>query len=401
MYSVARLVCLLSLALACEPGRAGDPEPTRETMRRVFQSLATLLPATTTPSGWREAATRGDVRDALDTLSQAADELGRHSREGDVSFRFLSGSLAFDARTIEQRVAEQRYESASYLVQRLTETCVSCHVRLPARNGTPFADQLLERVNQGSLSPFTRARLQMATRQFDPALKTFETAFADPATQMTVVESSDVIASYLITALRVRRDAGRAERGLAALARRPDLSAQLESNLQTWRSAVQDLAPALAESPSIERARAILDEGRGLDEFPSDGASLVHAIVASSLLYQYLEERRPRDQDLATALYLLAKTEAFTRRSFELSEARYYLEQSIRTAPHSALAERAYAALEQETLLGYTGSSGEHVPDDVRSRLAELRKLSRSTAAPADAAPARKHGAARPPADTP
>jgi len=58
------------------------------------------------------------------------------------------------------------------------------------------------------------------------------------------------------------------------------------------------------------------------------------------------------------------------------------LEQAIRAAAHSPLAARAYAQLERELVLGYTGSSGENVPGDVAARLRELRALSRPTAAP-------------------
>ena len=365
------------LFLACDVDAETPPEPTRETMQKAFDSLSVLLPAALSRSGWDDAARRDEVQQALQALAGAARELSEHGGAADPSFRFLGQSLGSDARAIQRRVAQRRYESASYLTQRLTETCVACHVRLPSKSAAGLGDTLLERLDRGSLTPLARARLQTATRQFDAALDTYEAQFASPAAAAALLEYD--LPSYLIVALRVRQDAARAQRGLALLAQRTDLSTQLRRNLATWRAALEELAPALKQEPSLERAREILAQGRAATEFPDDGADLVHAIVATSLVFRFIEAREPQGRALAEALYLLGQTEAFTRRSFELAEAEFYLEQAIRLAPRTALAERAFARLERDTLLGYTGSGGEQVPDDVRAWLEELRELSRSS----------------------
>jgi hypothetical protein len=199
-----------------------------------------------------------------------------------------------------------------------------------------------------------------------------------------VLDFTDSISSYLIVALRVRRDPQRAKRGLALLARRTDLSAQLEQNLATWNTALDEVGGALLEEPSLERARKILADGRALTEFALDAGDRIHATVASSLLYRYLEEKRPKGQELAEALYLLARTEAFALRAFEVSEGSHYLEEAIRAAPHTAIAERAFARFELETLLEYSDPSGVHMPEPIVQLLAELRRLSRIKPRPED-----------------
>jgi hypothetical protein len=375
--STALLLCV-AVAWAASATSEAAPEATRETMKKVFGALSTLLPVALASSGWEDPARRDEVRKALAALAGAADQLQQHGGPEAQSFSFLSQSLGSDARAIQQRVAQRRYDSASYLTQRLTETCVACHVRLPAKSTAGFSDALLERVDRAMLSPLSRARLQTATRQFDAGLTTYETQFANPGAPIALLEYE--LPSYLIVALRVRQDPQRAERGLAILGQRPDLSAQLEQNLGIWRSAIDELAPALKQTPSLERARGVLAAGRNLSEFPSDGADLAHAVLASSIVFRFLEQSKPQGLELAEALYLLGQTEAFTRRSFELSDAEHYLEQTIRIAPHTPLAERAYARLEREVVLGYTGSAGEQVPADVQKRLRELRELGRAAA---------------------
>jgi hypothetical protein len=378
MTRMGGLLCVAVLLLG-GAASAAPAESTRATMQRVYGALSTLLPAALTPGGWEDPARRNDVQGSLEALASAADQLSQHAGLEAQSFVYFSQSLGTDAREIQRRVSARRFEAASYLTQRMLETCVACHTRLPATSAAAFSGGLLQRLDQTSLSPLMRARLKTATRQFDDALTTYEEAFGSAAEADPLLEYE--VPSYLIVALRVRREPARAERGLALLARRSDLTGYFAQQLPGWRESLRELAPTFQEKPSLARARALLASGRARSEFPADGADVVHAIAASSMTYRYLEQAKPQGRELAEALYLLGQTEAFTRRSFELSDAQHYLEQVIRTAPHSALAERAYGQLERAIVFGYTGSAGENVPADVRAQLRALQELSRVSGA--------------------
>jgi len=382
----------LALTLACAgilTGRAratDDPDTTRETMQRVFEAVASLAPVefSSSTNTWKTQQT--SVKATLDVLAQASEQLASLGRQQDESFRFLSASLAAQTRMLQWQVQRRDYASASHYTERLVETCVACHVRLPTTR-PDFAKTLLQRVDREVLPPFVEASLETAGRQFDAALAIYERAFASEADVFASADLPDALASYLIVTLRVQRDPERAARGLALLARHDNLAAQFELNLKTWARALRELRPALHAPPTLERAREILDAGHALSEFPLDSADEIHAVVASSVLFRYLEAKRPEGADLAQALYLLARTEAFTRRTFETSEASSYLERAIRAAPHTAIAERAYARLELATLLQYSGPFGVEFPDDVRLWLEELRERSRSERRPRTPAP--------------
>jgi hypothetical protein len=386
LLGLAALTC--ALALACQPASASSEEATRTTMHRVFDALAGLIPAAISDSvdAWEEQP--GAIRTAIDALAAASEQLATHGGQRDASFRFLSQSLATETRMLQRQLERGKYISAAYFTERVVETCIACHVRLPAPRAGDFGRTLLERVDRSAISPFARANLEMAGRQFEAALQTYEAQFRAPGTAPEAAELSSSLHSYLITALRVKRDPARASRGLAILAERTDLAAQLALNLPIWQQALAALAPALREPPSLERARQILDAGHALSEFPFDGADQIHTIAASSVIFRYLDEQRPEGETLAEAFYLLSRTEAFTRRSFEVSEGSSYLEQAIHAAPHTAIAERAYARLELQTLLQYSGPEGEDMPGEVHGWLMELRELSSTKPRPGKDAPA-------------
>ena len=125
----------------------------------------------------------------------------------------------------------------------------------------------------------------------------------------------------------------------------------------------------------MERARTLLEEARRRSGYPLDRTVLIYDLVASGLLHRFVSEHREQSDQVAEAYYLLGVAEARIRRTFWLSEGEFYLETAIRMAPRADFAELAYAQLEEETLAGYSGSSGVHLPPDVLSKLEELRAL--------------------------
>jgi hypothetical protein len=129
----------------------------------------------------------------------------------------------------------------------------------------------------------------------------------------------------------------------------------------------------------MPRSGALLPEARALladtDRDALDRRGLVEELLASSQLHRFVTSGDPSPAELAEAYTLLGLVETRVRHSTWLAEAEFYLETAIRSDPGSPWAERAFALLEQETRAGYSGSSGLHLPDDVRVWLDELRRL--------------------------
>jgi hypothetical protein len=166
------------------------------------------------------------------------------------------------------------------------------------------------------------------------------------------------------------------------MAHRPDVPDYLMDDLAAWTSSLDDLAKRPRIGDDGASARALVQDAH-LERTPAyDRRGYVYALQASSLLHQHLGASTLDDEELAETYYLLGLTETRASRSLWLSEADVYLETSIRSAPGSPYAARAYALLEQETLAGYTGSAGLQLPGDVAERLAELRSLIETAATP-------------------
>lgn len=362
-------------ALVSGPRRAGGADQPRETMDRIFAAVAQLLPASLDEERFSDPQGRSQTLAALAVLVESADALGRHAAGRDPSFQYLARSLEADVRQIQRRYERGRYAEARFFLSHLTETCVACHSRLPSGGDFPLATKLVESVDLSSLTPTEQARLLVATRQFDAALAELEALFADPDLLPARMDMEGYFHDYLALCIRVERDLPRARKTLERVAKRPDTSRYLVRHLEAWIRSLRELEARESEEPSLARARELIERAQRESIYPADQQSLVWYLAASSVLYRWVDARKADDPGMAEALYLLGVADAAARRSYWVSQAEFFFEWAIRSNPSSPFAERAYALLEEYTVLGYSGSAGVFIPHERQQVLDELRAL--------------------------
>jgi len=379
----AALALALLLIPACADGPSSGPSPTseaerretRSTMAEILAALSVALPLSLSDERFSDPANHDTLQTALETLAANAAALQDHGQAEEAGFRYLGRSLAEDSRAIALRFDEGRDREARFLLSQLTEDCVACHSRLPSPEASSLGRVLLQEMDVDGLAPEERVQLEVATRQFDAALAGYEQLFRASDTAPVRADVEGLLTDYLVLAIRVEDDLPRARRTLEAFAARGDLPRYLERNVNAWIGELAELERSPETGPPVERARALLDEARRRSDFPADRTVLVYDLVASGILYRFATEHREPSAQLAEAYYLLGVAEARIRRSAWLFESEFYLETAIRMAPESPFAALAYAQLEEETLAGYSGSSGLHLPADVQANLEELRAL--------------------------
>jgi hypothetical protein len=352
-------------------GAARTDEDTSAAMGEIFQSMRYLLPLSV-DDGWRDAQYAQHVRDALETVAERASLLGDHGQSDRYDFRFLGHTLASDLREVLRRYDRAEFESARFLLLRATDYCVACHARLPSPNDSPLSANFVDGTVLARLPLEQRAHLEAATRRFDDALTSFEALFAAPDVHPSLLLGA--LTDYLIISIRVRQDFDRALATLEIFSKRPDLWIALREDVAHWLTALHEFHALRLEPPTLSHAVELIDLGTRNRRYIADRRSLVHYVLASSMLHRFLESR-PQREELASAYYLLGLVEFQIGRDFWIAQGEMFLERAIRVAPDSPVAVDAYVLLEQEILLGYTGSSGLNLPDDERERLARLRAL--------------------------
>jgi hypothetical protein len=376
----------MSASAAAPPSGA-----TRARMTELVEALRVALPLSLSAENFAAEANRERLEAALRRLRDGASALADHGRGRDVGFSHLSSTLARDAMDVHHRFVTGRVDEARFLLGELSSDCVACHARLPACDDSargPLAARsacsrdseigrsLWNAVDAAALPLDQRVRLQVATRQFGPALESYESLLASNQLAPAELDLGGYLSDYLAVAIRVQGDLARARRQLDAWRRRPDLPAYLQELATTWVGALGTLDQPTPKSEELARAKAVLEQAKTLRRFPADRAGLVHDLVASGLLHRRVTELGKPTPESAEAYYLLGVTELRIGSSAWLTEPESYLEAAIRAAPGKPAARQAYVVLEESTWLGYTGSgSASELPPEVSRWLAELRRL--------------------------
>ncbi len=353
---------------------ASDRAELRKSMRSIYESIRILLPLSVDDDAFRDPANRERIRASLAALVDNASGVAAHSGEDDRGMRYLAGTLSVESAGTLARFNSGEVESAQFFVQRLTDFCVACHSRLPSGADSPVAADFVSKTQLASLPLDRRASLQVATRRFDDAMTTFETLIGDRQTHPA--ELLIALTEYLTIAIRVKHDLRRPIPTLRKFAARPDLWSQVRGDTEAWIATLESRADEPPAPPTLERARADLEGARSVIQFPSDRRALVHYLLASSEILRWLEiHEKEGSERVAQAYFWLGQVQLRIDGSAWVSQGTFYLETAVRMSPRSETGRQAFALLEEEILMGWTGSQGTHLPEDVAAYLEELRSL--------------------------
>lgn len=369
-HLVVAALCLIGIA----PAQAED-ETTRAAMARMVGALQEVLPLSLDDRSFAAPDNRAAIQAALETLARSGRELPTHAAPTDAGFAFLSRSLERDTRAIAQRYELEQFEEARFLLHEVTENCVACHSRRPDPKSRPLGLRLVDDEAMQALPLIERVRLEVATRQFDRALASYAELFAGPEFSPADLDLMGHVDGYLEVCLRVRVAQCDPAPALRSLAARGNVPRGLARNLEAWQKSLRELEPRRPLPAELAEVRRLAKEASDRDVFPDDRSALVQYFTASGLANRYIESGKPNFDELSETYYWLGFVETRVGRSFWPSEGEYLLEAAVRVAPGSDSAGQAYELLEEVAAVGYAGTSGEPLPDDVKMRLAELRSL--------------------------
>ena len=362
----------------------------RPTMRIVFEEIKDLIPLSLDEDRWSEPSSRAKVLASLERLERAASALERHGRPREAGFNELALNLGGDLREARNRYALGAYEESRFFLTGSLQSCISCHVRLPASQSFPFADELMGKAQIDSLTPRERAWLLVTVRQFDDALSAWENLMMDPEISASQLDASGVLVDYLNVAIRVRGDIPRVSKQLDLFLARPDLPFYLKRRVQEWRAALASRDPRKYEpksKPSLELGIALANEAGLVSEGPYGRDGFIQDLAAASHLVRWIEQDRAgavavtrnrtaeERRETALAYYWLGVVETRSLDGFWVNLSERHLEAAIRADPLGPVAQKAYALLEETQVLGFGGASGEYLPTDVWNLLKELREL--------------------------
>ena len=380
----AALISVLALCVVAAPvwytvGLA-EPQDTetseaQTTMRGIFFTLTMVYTYSLNPEAFEDPANNAQIQAGLQALVANSSELERHGSGLNPSYGYFRRSLVRDAQDALARFNQGQYMGSRFVISKMTENCVSCHTKLPTQQKFDLGEEFVNKKKIRKLKPEERVQIEVAMRQFDAALKTYEQLFVSPDMTPENLALLGAFERYLRLCIGALDDPQHANQTLEKYVQRTDVPAPFKSLVNGWIAELDAVNLEEAKGNELAVAKQLIESAEANRKHPSDRSRLVDYIVASTLLNRYIEAGSSSDTDIAAAFYLMGVAEARISRSYWISETDYLLEQAIRQAPKSEVAKQAYAFLSEYTISAHAEASAREVSPELRADLEELRKL--------------------------
>lgn len=265
---------------------------------------------------------------------------------------------------------------AQHLLRNSLAYCTGCHTRNESQTTFKFP---VFRTALNELGLFNRMQLLTATRQFDEALKDFESSIDNGAANKFGFSEVERTARLAIAiAIRVENSDTRALGLIEKIRHLSSVSEHFKTELDLWKKGIKAATPvAIPSTPpqQLELARSLVGRAEASIAVESSRVPEIEYLRASALLHRFLEAPSSKAQE-AEALYLLGQSYGHLEPLGFWSLTEVYFEACIRRAPHTATAKLCFAQYEDSAVMGYSGSSGTHIPANVQANIRELRTLS-------------------------
>ena len=372
----AGILVASKVVVAAPASQAKQDVPTQSIMQQIIGPLSRVLPLSFDDVSFESPKNRPAISKDLKQLMDSANHLEDHAKRKDKAFDYIAKSLRNDARHAFHRFERGDFEESRFAIHNMTENCIACHESLPETHKVPPATGFFSALKIDRLHPLEKAHFYVVSRQFDDALKTYEDYFTSGSVPLTSIGLLGSFTDYLKIATNAKGDLDRPKKLIEKILARPDLPGHVKSQMTNWLNAIIQLESEKALTKSdVAAAQKVLSQGREIMEFPRDRNGTVHYVTAAAILNRYVHDHPEANAEVAEAYYLLGITESLLAHSYWISREEFDFETAIRLAPSASFAEKAYTLLEESYTVGFSGSSGTHIPPDVKALLAELRKL--------------------------
>lgn len=368
-------VAVILLAPVTASSQETKPTTTQASMRGIFVALSTVYGYSLDANAFADQANRQEILTMLEALAANSDQLEAHGGGLDASFDFMRRSLSRDAHDALGRFQSGNTIGSRFVLNKITENCVTCHTKLPAERQFDLGKEFLEAIDVTKLPPTARANLQVATRQFADALNTYEEVLNSTRVTRADLSTFDVFENYFRVSIGAMNDTKRPIKTLKEFARRPDMPDDIKANARAWIESLEGLDLQAFKGEELAAARRMVASAREKTHSRSDRSRLVDFIASIALVHRYLSSHPESNVNVAESYYLLGVAESYVAHSYWISETDYLLEKAIRMAPKSDFAKQALVFLEDYASSAYKVTPARAVPPESQTNIEELRKL--------------------------
>ena len=350
-------------------------------MQELSVALNKLLPLVVSSNQFNDPKNEAAIKDSTDQLKKLSHQVRDLPKpSADPAYDSIARMLDEDLARASASLASGNRDYARLTIRESIGYCIQCHTQ--SANGPSFP-----KLNLGfdptKLSPLGQGDYYAATRQFDSALKAYQQGTADAAyAQKDMLGWERSARSGLAIAVRFKENPKEARKITQAIAKNKSAPESLRESAAQWTAEIDRWSKEKknqykGDNARLDRAQALIADAEKRSQTDDARNQDIPYMRASADLHQWLAQhplkKGVNEAERAKALYLAGIAAEETRElNFWTLHERYY-ELCIENAPGTELSQKCFKKLNDSVLMGYTGSSGLHLPPEESARLAKLK----------------------------
>jgi hypothetical protein len=350
-------------------------------MQELSVALNKLLPLVSDSGKFNNPANEKAVSEATSQLKKLSHQVRDLEKPAaDPAYDSIARLLDDDLARAVSALNNGNRDYARLTIRESIGYCIQCHTQ--TANGPSFPKLILG-FDPSKLTPLGQGDFYAATRQFDSALKAYRKGVEDAAfAKKDIFAWERTARSALAIAVRFKESPKESKKIARAISKNKSAPESLRTAANSWLKAIEKWSKEKTiknESGEAQLAHAeklVTEADSRVDVENEHGQDILY-LRASGALHEWLAANPLKagmnEKNRAKALYLAGRAAEESRElNFWTLHERYY-ELCIETLPNSDLAKSCFKKLNESILMGYTGSSGLHLPPDESARLAQLK----------------------------
>lgn len=376
---------ILGAVIAGSVHAKGGPQWSSQ-MKKLSQLLSEILVDASSAERFAAPKNSKRIESNAKKLSELAHEIkevtqgaGKEAApDNDLSMGLISGLFKRETTRAYQEFKRGNKGYARTVLRSIPSYCIGCHTRSEA--GPKFGDLISDSMVK-DLKPFEKAEVFASANQYDKALKYFGEVIKNGSVAKERQVEWERAARYAVAiAVRVKNDPEKAMVFVKDVLETKSAPRFFKDDATIWKTSIENWEKERPKIPTSEHG--LFAEGQRLmglavqtQKYPADRAGEVLYLRATQIFHDLLK-RFPRTSKTPEALYMLGVAYRALQDLHLWSLSDLYFEACIRKAPHTPVSSECYRQFEESMFIGYSGSGGVSIPNDVKAKLTELESLS-------------------------
>lgn len=259
------------------------------------------------------------------------------------------------------------------MLRGVSHMCMSCH-SLDQKEKALFQEVPRSLFS----SDFEFAEFHFMTRNYQKADRYYEQFLQGRWEAKDADMRETALARKLFILTEIAKDPESAQNFLKGFSGRKDIPEFIREKGKDWEQGFKEWnqLPQSFGKENVADLEKLVHKllGDNLGSVIFTGKEVVHALRLRGFFNDYLNDH-PNDPDTPKLLYWIALLERSFEDNIFYPFAEMSLKECIVNYPSHPVAPKCFNEYEKAITFAYSGSSGTHIPDDVRRELVELKKV--------------------------